>query len=204
MCKLSVCFSAVRAVMGCNTLPPSPPDFSTSPDQFQLLTLGTLNVYDIEDCSGCVTAINVCYRPNAATTNRNERILTAVLINSDRIIVYTHDVYVDPVSDRQQDDCLTQQGSQSCCVTQTLQPSERFFVSGHDFGLRTYSGVSSPWRSDIGANSVNGGSETTPIGQYNNGSSVGDINIGNNNLHLPMFYFSITSGKKNACTCIIM
>ena len=188
--------------MGCNTLPPSPPDFSDPTNQ--LLTPGVLYVYDIDsDCSGCVTAINLCYRPSATTTNTNERILTAVLINSDSIIVYTHDVYVDPVSDRQRENCITHQGSQSCCVTQTLQPSERFFVSGHDFGLRTYSGVSSPWRSDIGANNVNGGSMTAPTSQYNNGSSVENINIGNNNLRLPMFYFSITSGKKNTCMTTI-
>ena len=65
--KLSVCcmlFSAVRAVMGCNTLPPSPPDFSTSPNQLQLLSLGLLYVYDIDsNCSGCVTAINQVLPP---------------------------------------------------------------------------------------------------------------------------------------------
>ena len=189
--------------MGCNTLPPSPPDFSDGPQQLQLLGPGQIYVYDIDsDCSGCVTAINLCYRPSPTTTNTNERILTAVLINSDSIIVYTHDVYVDPVSDRQREDCMPP--GTRCCVTQTLQPSERFFVNGHDFGLITYGGGVSPsYRSNTGNNQVNGGSMTAPTDQYNNGSSVENINIGNNNLRLPMFYFSITSGKKNTCMTTI-
>ena len=185
--------------MGCNTLPPSPPDLSDPTNQLQLLSPGTLYVYDIDsNCSGCVIAINLCYRPDADTTNSSERVLAAVLISLDRIIVYTHDVYVDPVSDRQRENCITHQGSQSCCVTQTLQPSERFFVSGHDFGLRTYNGVSSLWRinPNSGNNSVSGGSLTAPTGQYNNGSSVGNIDLGDT-VHLPMFYFNITSGKKS-------
>ena len=189
--KLSDCFAAVRAVMGCNTLPPSPPDFSVPPNYLQILNPGVLYVYDIDsNCSGCVTAINLCYRPSADTTNTNERILTAVLINSDRIIVYTHDVYVNPVSDKHPGNCMPP--GPSCCVTQTLQPFEKFFVSGQatDLGLRTYSGVSSPLRTNI---DINGGWEKAHR-QYNIGLSVEDEDL-QGMVHLPMFYFNITSGE---------
>ena len=181
----------MRVVIGCNTFPTDPPNFSMS--QVEVLNPDVLYVCDIDSgCGGCVTALNLCYRPT--TTNSNERILTVVFINSERIIVYTHDVYVNPVSMREQEGCM--QSGVGCCVAQTLKPSERFFVSGHDLGLRTYTGVSSPLRSNLGSDKVNGGWIAAPSGMYNNGSSAGNVNLGSN-IHLPMLFFNITSSKKN-------
>ena len=105
--------------------------------------------------------------------------------------MYTHDVYVDPVSDRQ--DCMLSLTDDDCCVAQTLEPSERFFMNGQNFGVITYGGVSSPLRSNRRRQRVSGDIITSPIGMHNNGSSIG--NYFERMINLPLFYFNITSSK---------
>ena len=185
---------AVKVVTGCSTLPTDPPDFSSRTQQLQA---GVLYIYDTDsDCSGCLTALNLCYKPSNHTNHSSERILTAVFINSKNIIVYTHDVYVDPISDREQQECMMASGY--CCVKQNLKPSERFFVRQHNLGLRTYSGVSSPLSH---RNQMIDGISIVAPSNHNEGSSLGYIDPDEDMVNLPMFYFNITSSK-NVCIII--
>ena len=181
---------------GCR-FPPDHPSFSQSDNQnsVQPMNADILYVYTTEfgNCSGCVTELNVCYRPNATASHR-ERILTLIILSHDNVISRTHNITVDPVADRSDGGRINCRADDlthpSCCVTQTLEPSEQFMVdSNSHYAMRTYMGVSSPL---VHSSEQTPGYILSPAPATVVGSSV--TYSSPVSLQKPLFYFSLTQG----------
>ena len=86
------------------------------------------------NCSGCVTAINVCYN----VFNSQPNPLSVMIINDENTIVHVHNYTGPPVSSENEDTYCenSHQLFANCCSYQTLTPSEQFTVqSNHHYGI---------------------------------------------------------------------
>ena len=194
----SYCVSHAVTVRGCR-FPPDHPSISFSQGPIQLGT-DFLYVYTTEfgDCSGCVSELNLCYRPFHTATS-TETIFTIFIISSDNVITRTHNITVDPVADHSDGGRINCRpdglAHPYCCVTQTLEPSEQFVVdSNFHYAMRTYMGVSQPL---VHRTEQTPGYVLNPAPAAVVGSSV--MYSSPVSIQKPLFYFSLTQG---ASTCV--
>ena len=147
-----------------------------------------------ENCSGCVTELNLCY------VDSHEPVLTVAIINDSNTIIHIHDINITVnTSENYQINCSLDgvQGFYGvfCCMTVTLEAAEQFEVqSNFYYGLQTYFVNSSLAQFN----------ELIP-GYFSDVYSFGeDIAVGHavplvsSSVWKSFFYFSIIPGKNSS------
>ena len=145
-----------------------------------------------ENCSGCVTELNLCY------VDSHEPVLTVAIINDSNTIIHIYNITVNTDGESYQISC-SPNGVQGyygvfCCVNQTLEAAELFEVeSNFYYGLRTYS-----------TNSSLAHFNEYTTGYFSHVSNFGEeIAVGytipsiTSIVKKPFFYFRITPGKRH-------
>ena len=139
--------------------------------------MNLLRVYKYTDefgsCDGCVRALNFCYRPGPAGS---ERLFTIDIINRGGNSVESHDVMVHPTTDSA--DCEHYSlGHFECCIEQVL--TEPFSVNrNRHYSITVHGGTTSQLLRH--ETQTTGGSERDLDGRYISGM-----------VYRPLFFFHI-------------
>lgn len=149
------------------------------------------------NCSGCVTSISVCYL--VVMFPFGSSLLSVLIINEENTTIHVHNTTGLP--ENQDGYCeLHSLYFGTCCLEQTLAPSEQFVVqSSHHFGVWsnnvlyfhrtiTIPGYRTPPPIEVGRNLNTDGSAWSGSGDYSD------------EIPLPYIYFNITPGIYLFCS----